>query len=177
MSKHRMPRRRSPLNRTAGAGFVVAGGIALGAVGLIAPATASADFSVGGQNNSPGAAGGNVGGSTGSNNVISGAFGGTNVTTVNQRNGNYRGGNGNTSVHVPVTATSNLFSLPNFQFGGQNNSPGAAGGNVGGSALSNNVATFGAFNGSFTQVVQRNGNFRGGNNNTSVHIPIIFPAP
>lgn len=172
MSKHRMPRRRSPLNRTVGAGLVT-GGIILGAVGLLAPATASADVTVGGQNNSPGAAGGNIGGSGLSNNVTSGSFGGPSVTTVNQRNGNYRGGNGNTSVHVPITAT-RPFSIPNFTYGGQNNSPGAAGGNIGGSEASNNVTNF---NGSFTQVVQRNGNFRGGNNNNSFHFPIIFPAP
>jgi len=173
MSKHRTPRRRSPLNRTVGAGFVVAGGIALGAVGLIAPATASADISVGGQNNSPGAAGGNIGGSGFSNNVTTARFGpAPSITTVDQRNGNYRGGDGNTSVHVPVTVTG-PFSFPNAKVGGQNNSPGAAGGNIGGSGASNNVTNF---NGTFTQVVQRNGNFRGGDNNNSIHIPITLPA-
>lgn len=174
MSKHRLPCRRSPLNRTVGAGFVVAGGIALGAVGLIAPATASADITIGGQTDSPGAAGGNVGGSSLSNNVTTAGFFGPSVTVVDQRNGNYRGGNGNTSVHVPFTVTPpTAFSFPNFRMGGQANSPGAAGGNVGGSEASNNVTNF---NGTFTQVVQRNGRFRGGNNNTSFHIPITLPA-
>ena len=102
MSNHRMPRRRSPLNRTVGAG-VVAGGIALGAVGLLAPATASADISVGGQSDSPGAAGGNMGGSTASNNVFTGGTG--SVTVVGQNNGNYTGGDGNTSVHIPLQST------------------------------------------------------------------------
>lgn len=171
MSKHRMPRRRSSLNRTLGAGLVT-GGIALGTIGLLAPATASADVTVGGQSDSPGAAGGNMGGSTASNNVFTGGFGATpSITTVDQRNGNYTGGDGNTSVHVPVTVSSPNF--PNFRWGGQRNSPGAAGGSMGGSSGSNNVTNF---NGTFTQVVQRNGRWRGGDNNTSVNIPITLPG-
>jgi hypothetical protein len=169
MSKHRMPRRRSPLNRTVGVG-VVAGGIALGAVGLLAPATASADISVGGQSDSPGAAGGNMGGSTASNNVFTGGTG--SVTVVNQTNGNYTGGDGNTSVHIPFTVNRPT-TPPNFRWGGQRNSPGAAGGNMGGSAGSGNVVNF---RGLFTQVTANNGNYAGGANNTSIHIPIEIPA-
>ena len=168
MSKHRTPRRRSPLNRTVGAGLVT-GGIALGAFGLLAPATASADISFGGQSDSPGAAGGNMGGSGASNNVTTIGPG---VTVVDQANGNYTGGSGNASVHIPIT-TSSPFASPNLRWGGQKNSPGAAGGNQGGSFLSNNTTNF---RGTFTQVVQRNGNLVGGNNNASLHIPITLPS-
>ena len=60
----------------------------------------SARISVGGQSDSPGAAGGNMGGSTASNNVFTGGTG--SVTVVGQNNGNYTGGDGNTSRPHPV---------------------------------------------------------------------------
>jgi hypothetical protein len=165
-----MPRKRSSFNRTIGVGLVT-GGMALGAVGLLAPATASADIQVGGQNNSPGAAGGNIGGTSGSNNTFS--FGRNNRTRVTQVNQNNVGGSGNTSVNVPINANPSPFSFPNMQIGGQNNSPGAAGGNIGGGELSNNTFVFGRNN--RTRVTQINGNNVGGDDNTSYYIPITFP--
>ncbi|BBZ21495.1 hypothetical protein [Mycolicibacterium gadium] len=169
MSKHRTPSRRSPLTRTFGAGIVTSG-LALGAIGLLAPATASADVSVGGQSDSPGAAGGTMGGSTASNNTFTSGVG--SITTVNQTNGNYTGGDGNTSVHIPVTVGGP--NIPSFRWGGQRNSPGAAGGTMGGSSGSGNTVNF---RGSFTQVIQSNRNFQGGTGNTSVHIPIKLGLP
>ena len=99
MSKHATPRKQSTLNRTIGAG-IVAGGLALGGVGLLAPATASADFQFGGQNNSPGAAGGDLSAGGASNNTF--VFGRNNRTTVTQTNGNNTGGNGNTVFNFPI---------------------------------------------------------------------------
>ena len=169
MSKHATPRKRSTLNRTIGAG-IVAGGLALGGIGLLAPATASADFQFGGQNNSPGAAGGSISGPTFSNNVVS--VGRNNRTRVSQTNGNNTGGNGNTVVNVPINPTPNPFALPNVQFGGQNNSPGAAGGDLSAGGASNNTFVFGRNN--RTTVTQTNGNNTGGNGNRVFNFP-IFP--
>ena len=45
---------------------------------------------------------------------------------------------------------------------------------MGGSAGSNNVVNF---RGLFTGVAQNNGNYQGGANNNSIHIPIAIPFP
>ena len=59
-----------------------------------------------------------------------------------------------------------------LQFGGQNNSPGAAGGNIGGS-IHNNTVAFGP--GNFTLVNQNNLNSQGGSGNTAG--PVVIPVP
>src|SRR5947208_2540535 len=170
MANHRVRCQRNPLNRSIGAGLV-ASGIALGSAALCVPATASADVQVGGQNNSPGASGGNITGADFSNNTVvlgrsnttrvnqsnqnsSGGnitgldisnntivLGRGNATQVNQSNQNSSGGDRNGAATVPA-ANTNPFLVP-FQIGGQNNSPGASGGNITGIDASNNVLVIG----------------------------------
>jgi hypothetical protein len=160
MANHRVHCQRNPLNRTIGVGLV-AGGIALGGTAFCVPATANADVQVGGQNNSPGAAGGNITGADVSNNTV--VLGRNNTTRVNQTNQNSQGGNTNGSL---VAGPRSGFGLPGVQIGGQTNSPGASGGNITLLRISNNTIVTGRSN--TTTVNQTNQNTQGGNTNGSL---------
>lgn len=127
-----------------------------------------APLQIAGQNNSPGAAGGDTIGVNASNNTY--VVGRNNTTVVNQINQNYIGGDTNAVNMLPVVIGVAPWWIP-VQIGGQNRSPGAAGGNTGAN-IANNTFDFGG--GNITQVTQNNLNTEGGSNNSvgALLIPI-----
>jgi len=129
-----------------------------------------APIQIAGQNNSPGGAGGDIIGLNSSNNTwVAGQGNRTQVVQVNQ---NYFGGDTNAVNFLPFVVT----GVPEWwipvQFGGQQRSPGSAGGNIG-ENISNNVFDFG--DGNITQVTQDNLNIEGGSGNAV--IPVGIPLP
>lgn len=151
-------------NTIAGSGNTV--GPAAGAPNnpLIAP------LQIAGQNNSPGAAGGDIIGLNASNNTW--VVGEGNRTQVVQVNQNYFGGDDNAVNFLPFVVTGVPEWWIPMQFGGQKRSPGAAGGNIGG-GIANNTFEFGG--GNITEVTQENLNIEGGSNNSVV--PVGIPLP
>ena len=151
-------------NSIAGSGNTV--GPAAGAPNnpLIAP------LQIAGQNNSPGAAGGDLIGLNLSNNTS--VVGSNNTTRVTQFNQNYLGGDTNAVNVLPFVVTGVPEWWIPLQFGGQNRSPGAGGGNVG-TNIGNNTFEFGP--GNITQVIQENQNIQGGSNNFVG--PVGLPIP
>jgi len=130
-----------------------------------------APLQIAGQNNSPGAAGGDSIGVNASNNTY--VVGRNNTTVVNQTNQNYIGGDTNAVNMLPVVVTGVAPWWIPVQIGGQNRSPGAAGGNTGAN-IANNTFDFGG--GNVTQVTQNNLNTEGGSNNYAGP-PVVIPIP